>query len=43
MRRMEEEEADLPEFIDFRDTLERLGRFLDEVYNPKRNHRMPAS
>ena len=38
MRTIKEEEVDLSEYEDFADAMSGLGRFLDDVYNPKRIH-----
>ena len=38
MRTIKEEEVELTEYEDFGDALRQFGRFLDEVYDPKRIH-----
>lgn len=38
MRTVKEEEVDLSEYLDFRDALDQIGHFMDEVYMTKRIH-----
>jgi transposase InsO family protein len=38
MRTVKEEEVDLSEYLDFRDALDQIGYFMDEVYMTKRIH-----
>jgi transposase InsO family protein len=38
MRTIQEEEVDLPEYVDFYAAYQSIGRFLDEVYTRKRIH-----
>lgn len=38
IRTIKEEEVDLSEYLDFRDALDQIGRFIDDVYMTKRIH-----